>query len=188
MKKKQKLTVIVKNIINGGEKTKMKNKKHLSMLSLVIIPIMLLVGLMITNNTMFVFASGTADEFGNQINECSVWQSATMKGNITHTNYTESVQISVDALTITQFNVTVWLNDTYAESTVEAQTNTRVYINITYSNGTTVISTVEMTDYFAEDLGTGFYAVKSYYLWNDATHHPIAGITYYVWLNYEVYR
>lgn len=165
----------------------MKNKKFIT-LFLLLIPI-LLISSMISKDTFFVFAdSGTPDAYGDRISECSIWQSATMKGNITYSNYTSGVQVSVDALTVTRFNVTIWLNDTFATSTAEAITNTRVYLNITYSNGTTVISTIEMTDYYAVDLGTGFYAVKSYYLWNDATHHPIAGLTYYVWLKYEVYR
>jgi hypothetical protein len=151
------------------------------------IPLLLLI-IPAHNNTMLVFASGTADAYGDQIDECSVWQSATMMGNITKNNYTLGVQINVNSLTATLFNVSVLLNDTFATSTAEAKTNSRVYLNITYSNGTTVISTTEITDYYAVDLGTGFYLVKSSYLWNDAANHPIAGVTYYVWLNYEVYR
>jgi len=168
-------------------KTNMKNKKFAS-LFLVLIPIMLLVSSMMAKDTFFVFAVGTADAYGDQINECSVWQGAVMKGNITHSNYTLGVQVKVDALTATQFNCSVLLNDTFASSTAEAQTNTRVYINITYTNGTAIISTTEITDYYAVDNGDGFYTVKSYYLWDDPTHHPIAGVTYYVWFKYDVYR
>jgi hypothetical protein len=164
----------------------MKNKKLSSLLLL--IPLVLLVFLGATKNTMLVFATGTADAYGDEISEVSVWQSTTMKGNITHANYTSGVEIKVDALTATRFNVSVLLNDTFATTEAEAITNTRIYINITYTNGTTIISTTEITDYYSEDLGNGFYIVKSYYLWNDATHHPIAGITYYVWFKYEIYR
>jgi hypothetical protein len=134
-----------------------------------------------------VYAAGTADAYGDRIKEVSVWQGGVMKGNITYSNYTLGVQVKVDALTATRFNCSVLLNSTFASSAAEAKANTRVYINITYSNGTTVVSTTEMTDY-AASLSGSFYTVKSSYLWDDAAHHPIAGITYYVWFKYEVYR
>ena len=134
-----------------------------------------------------VFASGTSDLYGDRIYEVSIWQNSIMKGNITYNNYTLGVQVKVDAQILTRFNCTVKLNSTFASSTSEAITNTRVYINITYTNGTVIISTTEMTDYTAEVNGD-FYLVKSYYTWDDPTHHPIAGVTYYVWFRYEVYR
>jgi len=168
-------------------KEKVKNKEYLSLLTLIPL-ILILVSALSTDGTFFVFAAGAADAYGDEISECSVWQGATMKGNITYSNYTSGVQVKVDALTATQFNCSVLLNNTFASSAGEAIDNTRVYINITYSNGTVVISTTEMTDYKAVDNGDGTYTVYSYYLWDDATHHPIAGVTYYVWLNYEVYR
>jgi hypothetical protein len=168
--------------------TQMKiSKKRLIISALVACLVFLLVW-NVNRNSMLAFASGTADAYGDEISEVSVWQGGAMKGNITHANYTAGVQVKVDALTATQFNCSVLLNDTFAASTAEAQTNTRVYLNITYTNGTAIISTTEITDYYAVDLGTGFYLVKSYYLWDDAANFPVAGVTYYVWFNYEVYR
>jgi len=140
------------------------------------------------NMTNFkVFASGTPDAYGDRIYEVSIWQNSIMKGNITYNNYTLGVQVKVDAQILTRFNCTVKLNSTFASSTNEAITNTRVYLNITYTNGTTVVATTEMTDYYAW-LNGNFYYVKSYYDWNDPATHPIAGTTYYVWFKYEVYR
>jgi len=162
---------------------KLKNKTGL----LFLIPLVFSL-IAFNNNVKLVFAAGSPDAYGDRIKEVSVWQSSVMKGNVTYSNYTSGVQINVDALTATQFNVSVLLNNTFASSTAEAITNTRVYLNITYSNSTVVISTTEITDYYAVDNGDATYTVYSYYLWDDATHHPIAGVTYYVWLNYEVYR
>jgi len=163
-----------------------KKKMVLLMLPLCLL---LVVGLFNNQGINFkVFADGgTPDAYGDCIYEVSVWQSSVMKGNVTYSNYTSGVQVKVDALTATQFNCTVKLNNTFASSTSEAQSNTRVYVNITYTNGTVVVSSTEMTDYAASEVGD-YYYVKSYYTWDDPTNHPIAGVTYYVWFRYDVYR
>ena len=139
-----------------------------------------------------VFATGTADAYGDQIYTLNVYQYVVStwvwKGQVTHTNYTSGIQVKVDVLTETRFNVSVLLNSSFASSTAEAITNTRIYVNVTYTNGTTVVATTEMTDYSATGPTGSQYTVNSYYLWNDPTHHPIAGTTYYVWFKYDVYR
>jgi len=164
----------------------MKRKKFLALL--LVIPLMFLIFNGTNPKAFITFASGTPDAYGDCIYEGSVWQSSVMKGNVTYNNYTSGVQVKVDALTATTFNCTVKLNSTFASSTSEAISNTRVYLNITYTNGTVVVSSTEMTDYSATGPSGDQYTVYSYYLWNDPTHHPIAGTTYYVWFRYEVYR
>jgi len=167
----------------------MKTKKAMLFVSAFLTVILLLALTNIVDRAILgVYASGTPDAYGDRIFEVSVWQNNIMKGNITYDNYTLGVQVKVDALTTTRFNCTVKLNSTFASSTAEAMTNTRVYINITYTNGTVIISTTEMTDYAATGPTGDYYYVKSYYTWDDSTHHPIAGVTYYVWFSYEVYR
>jgi len=162
------------------------------LISLLIVPILLIGLLGLNSNTFLVFAAGTADAYGDQINTVDVFQYVdsawVWKGQVTKTNYTSGIQVKVDALTETRFNCSVLLNSTFASSTSEAITNTRVYLNITYANGTTVIATTEITDYAATGPTGNQYTVYSYYLWNDPTHHPIAGTTYYVWFKYDVYR
>ena len=167
----------------------MKTKKAMLFVSAFLTVILFLALTNIVDRAILgVYASGTPDAYGDRIFEVSVWQNNIMKGNITYNNYTLGVQVKVDALTATQFNCTVKLNSTFAASTAEAITNTRVYINITYTNGTVIISTTEMTDYAATGPTSNFYYVKSCYTWDDPTNHPIAGVTYYVWFRYDVYR
>jgi hypothetical protein len=141
-------------------------------------------------NTMIAFAAGTYDAYGQGIISVKVYQNETTwtwKGEVDHANYTLGAQVKVDALTLTRFNVSTYINNTFASSEVDALANSRTYLNITYSNGTTVVANTEITDVSASLDGT-LYTIESYYLWNDAANHPIAGITYYVYIHNEVYR
>jgi hypothetical protein len=138
--------------------------------------------------SMIVYASGTADSYGNRIANLNIEQyisgSWVSKGYVDYNNYTSGIQFKIVDNVQTRFTVTVWLNKTMASSQSEAIANTRNYINITYANGTVVVSDTEMTNSGSAEYTT-YWAVTDTYTWS--TNLPVAGETYYVYIKYQAY-
>lgn len=81
-----------------------------------------------------VYAAGTPDSYGNQIDYVRIFQGGQQVYTITYSNYTSGMTIDIDANVITYLTIEVSLNETLVVG--NPQDFSRVYLNVStiYTN------------------------------------------------------
>ena len=154
-------------------------------------------------SSLLVYASGTADSYGNRIQSLCLerWNGTAwiyftdgytydgsiheFPGDVTtaHEYISGQVWWRAPDNTPLKFRIAVALNYSFASTTDYAVNNTKVYINITASGYSLT------NQLFSEAVGidrTTYWTVVSMYTWN-VTGQPNAGTEYSVAIRYEAY-
>jgi len=174
----------------------MKNKNKAQIISIFLSIVMLAGVIHFNKDVILVFAIGTPDAYGNRIQQLTVEQLngawAQVGDTYTYSNYTypTGFSISCSSNKNTRFNVTVYINNTFASSAADAVTKTRVYITIATGGyeGTPESgwNSRLMDDGHTEGSTGSYYWVKLYESWTTAGR-PAAGTVYYVTIDYDAW-